>query len=330
MQMTNRRVITGVFFACLAVALTGCGTTDAKDSSNHTVKAASADAHAITVTDGTGAKVTLQKPATSFVCLDPSAIEMLKDLGEKDIAYDNGDQLFVKMVFGSYASKLKQIGGSWEQPNVEDILADHPDLVIGDAYPHAEIKPALKGVAPMYLISRSGGYKQSMQDFVNLGVLTGHKATAERDVKAFMQDLHTSVKASPKNETSLIIWGDSPTDFEVPTVDDPSASVLAAISKYPWGGKGAQGMNLSLDKILQVNPDVIFVESIAKLDNPKAPTLSSQLASNPLWAQLKAVKDHHVYEVNPEVWHSDRGGLGLEKILDQAMQKMYPSLHETK
>ncbi|GMA59612.1 ferrichrome ABC transporter substrate-binding protein [Alicyclobacillus fastidiosus] len=331
MKMTNKGVITGVISVCLALTLAGCGTTDSTNTTANTSQSTSTtgtNASTISVTDGTGAKVVLKKPATSFVCLDPSSIQMLKDLGvsQQDIAYGNGDLSFAQMVFGNNAKNMKSVGGSWEQPNVEDILADHPDLVIGDAYPHAQLKPALKGAAQMYLISRSGGYKQSMQDLINLGILTGHKATAEQDVNEFTKDLNADIKKSPKNQTSLVIWGDSPTSLSVPTIDDPSASVLAAISNYPWGGHGAQGMNISLDKILNVNPDVIFVESIARLDNPKAPTLSSQLASNPIWQQLKAVKEHRVYEVNPNVWHDDRGGMGLEQILNQAMPKLYPSL----
>ncbi|MCL6455021.1 MAG: ABC transporter substrate-binding protein [Alicyclobacillus sp.] len=331
--MFRRIAGVGTVIASLTFALAGCGAQGGQ--SNNTMNMTGTNMSGmsdtstdqkITVTDGTGAKVVLNNPATSFVCLDPSSIEMLKDLGETNIAYDHGDQSFVKMVFGADAKKLKMIGGSWMQPNVEDIVADHPDLVIGDAYPHAQLKAALKGVAPMYLISRSGGYKQSMKDLINLGILTGHQATAEREVNEFTAHLNSAMTKSPQNQTSLIIWGSSPTDFQVPTVDDPSASVLAAISKYPWGGHGAHGMSISLDQILKVNPDVIFVESIGRLDNSNAPTLTSQLASNPIWNQLKAVKDHRVYEVNPDVWHSDRGGLGLEKILDDAMPKLYPNL----
>lgn len=254
---------------------------------------------------------------------------MLKDLGETNISYDSGDKLFVQKLFGSADAKgLREIGGSWSKPDVEDVIASQPDLVIGDAYPHAELKPSLKGVAPMYLVSRAGGYQQSMKDFINLGILTGHEATAQKDVNLFMSDLQKDEKKSPKNQTSLIIWGNSPSDFSVPTADDPSASVLGAISKYPWGGHGAQGMTISLEDILKVNPDVIFVESLARLDNPSAVSLSSQLAANPVWDQLKAVKDHRVYEVDPDTWHSDRGGLGLKHVLDQAMPKLYPQLGE--
>lgn len=197
--MFQRITVVGTTVICLTLGLVGCGTQGGQSntSMNNAGGSNNASKQSIMVNDGTGTKVALSKPATSFVCLDPSSIEMLKDLGETNIAYDNGDQSFVKMVFGSDAKKLKMIGGSWMQPNVEDIVANHPDLVIGDAYPHAQLKAALKGVAPMYLISRSGGYQQSMKDLINLGILTGHKATAEKEVNEFMGHLHSAVKESP-------------------------------------------------------------------------------------------------------------------------------------
>jgi iron complex transport system substrate-binding protein len=322
--ISTKKTMFAVIAVALAATLCGCSTPGAPEAARSA--STRPESSPLSVVDGTGTTVELPQPASRFAVLDPSSIEVLKDLGEDDITYGSGERQFVQMVFGPAADRLHQIGGSWEQPDVEGIVASHPDLVIGDAYPHAQIKPALSGVAPMYLISRSGGYQQAMKDFINLGVLTGHEPLAQRNVNSFMDDLNAAVRKSPKNQTSLIIWGQSATDFSVPTQDDPSASVLGAISNYPWGGHGAQAMNVSLDSILEVNPDVIFVESLGRLDDPRAPSLSSQMAANPVWRTLKAVRDQRVYEVNPEVWHSDRGGLGLKKTLDQAMPMLYPGL----
>ncbi|HEU0256486.1 MAG TPA: ABC transporter substrate-binding protein [Microbacteriaceae bacterium] len=324
-----RRVLSAA--AVLAVpllALAGCSAGDGQAAAQPAASShpsAGAQGRAVSVVDGTGAKVSLSRPATRVVALDPSSIEVLHDLGVPHIAYDSSEPLFVKSLFGrTTGGGLTQIGGTWSKPDVEGIIAFRPDLVVGDAYPHAEIKPALKGVAPMYLVTRSGGYRQAMKDFRNLGILAGRQAVADKDVASFTADLARARGASPDDQTSLIIWGQSASSFQVPTVDDPSASVLAQVSKYPWGGSGAQGMSLSLEDILKVNPDVIFVESLARLANPHAPSLSSQMAADPLWRQLKAVKDHRVYDVDPDVWHDDRGGLGLKEILDQAMPLLYP------
>lgn len=306
----------------LLLAMTGCA------SSAAATPASTASAHPVSVVDGTGARVTLRHPADRVVALDPSSIEALHDLGVPHVAYDSSEPLFVQRLFGAKPSGLTRIGGTWSAPDVEGIIAFRPDLVVGDVYPHAQIKPALAGVAPMYLITRSGGYRQAMADVRNLGILSGREAQADEDIAAFTADLNRAEKASPHDRTSLIIWGDSPRDFQVPPLHDPSASVLAAVSDYPWGrtAQGAQGLSLSLEDILTVNPDVIFVESLQQLTDPHAPSLASQMATSPVWQQLKAVRDHRVYSVDPTVWHDDRDGLGLKKILDQAMPLLYPNL----
>ncbi|QYO67959.1 ABC transporter substrate-binding protein [Leptolyngbya sp. 7M] len=54
-------------------------------------------------------------------------------------------------------------------------------------------------------------------------------------------------------------------------------------------------MTVSLDHILQINPDVIFVQTYP----PSIAPLSQQLANQPRWKRLKAVQMGQVYEVDP-------------------------------
>lgn len=311
----------------LLLTVVGCGKQSSPAPTENNTQSQPSSAQHFTVTDGTKTQIDLTKPAKRFVCLDGSAIEMLANLGETDITFLPDLKTFAaySYVLGEKAKNITPIGGTWMQPNVEDIVAFKPDLVIGDAYPHVQLRKSLQGTASMYLFSRSGGYKQSLEDLKNLGVLTGHADKSKQISERIGKKIEDYASKSPKNVTSLIIWGTSDTNFQVPTVDDPSASLLSTVSNYPWGGNGAQGMKISLDQILKVNPDVIFVESLSSMDKGSnmAP-LSGQLAKNPLWGQLKAVKDHKVYEVDPYIWHVDRGAMGFEKIHDDAMPKMYP------
>ena len=47
--------------------------------------------------------------------------------------------------------------------------------------------------------------------------------------------------------------------------------------------------------------------------------LSKQLASNPVWSNLKAVKNKQVYEVNPSFYIFGRGTRSLSLALDDAI-----------
>jgi iron complex transport system substrate-binding protein len=283
----------------------------------------------LTVTDGTGAKITVAHPVTRVVALDGSAAVSMEELGlsPKNIAYGVSNKLLIDQTFGASAKEMTSTGGSWEQPNIEDIVAFHPGLVIGD-YGEGSIQQALKGVAPLYLIS-VGGYRQVVKDFLNFGVLTGRSSTAKKIAGTLNADISMAQMAASKAGTkpsSLIIWGGSPTNFQVPGVSDPSASLLASLGTYSMPNENGYS-SVSLQSILAKNPDYIFVETLTRASDPSAPALSTQLASNPVWSQLKAVKEHHVYEVNPLLWNYEEGNPGgLEQIVVQAMAKLYPGV----
>lgn len=326
--------ITGISLGVCLLSVVGCGTpsTSAVDNTN---SATSSSAQNIVVTDQTKTTLHLTRPATRFVCLDGAAIQMLVDMGvkAKNIAFLGSEKTFAQLPFvlGSQAKNSTIIGGTWQQPNVEDIVAFHPDLVIGDAYPHVQLRNALRGTAPMYLFSRSDGYKGSLQNLINVGILAGQANKAKQLANQIQRQINRDVQEVSnitKKRTSLIIWGYSTKSFQVAPIVDPSSSVLATVSQYPWGGQKAGGMSISLSKILQVNPDVIFVESFTRLQGSStAPLLSQELAKNPLWNQLKAVKNHRVYEVDPNIWQTDRSAMGLVKILNDAMPRLYPDLN---
>jgi iron complex transport system substrate-binding protein len=81
-------------------------------------------------------------------------------------------------------------------------------------------------------------------------------------------------------------------------------------------------MTRSLQQILTINPDVIFVQTYPPSRHP----LSQQLSGHPVWNQLKAVQAHQVYEVD-QFWHMGTGTRMLCLILNQLMDKMYPAKH---
>jgi iron complex transport system substrate-binding protein len=282
----------------------------------------------VTVVDGTGATITVTGPVTRVVALDGSAAVSFKELGlsPQNIAYGSSNKLLIDQVFGSAAKKMTATGGSWDTPNVEDIIAFHPSLVVADMG-EGGIQDGLKGVAPLYMLS-VGGYRQVLEDFLNFGKLTGRVATAQRLVSAFNTTMSADQKIAAKSSTkptTLIVWGSSLTNFQVPGTSDPAASLLDVYGKYAMPEEDGWS-SVSMQSILAANPDVIFVETLSRASHPSAPSLSSQLAKNPVWRQLKAVKDHHVYEVNPLLWNYEEGNPGgLQQILTQAVAKLYPA-----
>ncbi|WAL60358.1 ABC transporter substrate-binding protein [Thermocoleostomius sinensis] len=103
-------------------------------------------------------------------------------------------------------------------------------------------------------------------------------------------------------------------------------SWLQELAHYLWteptGNRIEPGlMNVSLDRILQGNRDIIFVQTYP----PSGAPLSQQLAKHPLWKQLKAMQTHQVYEVE-QFWHSGNGTRMIRLMLNQLLSVIYPQL----
>ena len=128
----------------------------------------------------------------------------------------------------------------------------------------------------------------------------------------------------------LIVFGGS-ANFNIFTQGSLFGSVLNAVNNYPWpalppGQIGSTSpepgaLQYSLEKILDKDPDILLMESAATGE-----PLSKQLAANPIWSQLKAVKTGQVYEVRRDIYVAGRGPRSLGIALDDTMNKMYPNV----
>ncbi|HJV17387.1 MAG TPA: ABC transporter substrate-binding protein [Bacillales bacterium] len=299
-----------------------------QSTSNHSDKQSDNLQQQVSVVDGTGQKITLEKPAKRIVEIRGSGLDMLAELGVKDVTTQIGYQELANYFFGKEKAKgFGKIRGSWIEPNIEDIIAAKPDLVIGGAYPHAELVNSLKGVAPVYLLTEKGHYMGAVRDLERLGVLTGKEKEAKQAINHFLTKLKEYKEKSPKNKSALVLMG-SDTNFNVYTETSRTGSLLAEVTNYPKILKGGNPKQyeipLSLEEILAINPDVLFMESLG--NEP----LSKQLSKNPVWSQLSAVKNNRVYEIDGKIWHSGRGTKGSSVILDHAMPLLYPEIFPKK
>jgi iron complex transport system substrate-binding protein len=313
------RAMAAVLLVSTLLALAGCtGTTSSRSSSPPSTS---------TVTDGSGASVTIKGTVSRVVCLTGICDDALLELGLRPVASREAgahDLLAQPQFLGAKAAgKIPTIGGSFGQENVEEVIAARPDLVVGLEGVHDGLRSAIEKAAPLYLVKASR-YQDSIDFLTWMGKVTGRERQADAAVKKF-QDKVDATKAKPSPLTSLAIGGVD-ANFDVNTDSSLLGSLLSLIGKYPWkdtaGGSHEPGTaTYSLEQILSTNPDVIFVETIQVTPTPPTP-ISKLLAGNPVWGQLKAVKNGHVVDVNALIWATGRGTRSLGIILDQASQKL--------
>jgi iron complex transport system substrate-binding protein len=287
-------------------------------------KSASPTGGDLTVTDATSTTLTLEKPAERVVCLVAQCEDILASLGIKPIAVNDAYGQDPNL-WGDEAKTFDKIGGSFKEPNLEDIAKETPDLVIGVANAHEQLRPAMEPIAPFY-ITNPGSYQDSIDDLKNIGLLTNHVDEATAAATAFTDKLAEYEAMAPETVSTVLIYGPAP-NFSVFTQGSLTPSVLTSIADYPIPAPpttpGASdhepgAIPGSLEQLLTIDPDTLLIASFGKNK------ISEQLAADPVWSQLSAVKNDRVYEVDPNYYVFGRGTISLSAALEDAMSKLYP------
>ena len=283
----------------------------------------------ISLMDGTGERLTFATPPVRVACLTEICPDIMAELGLEPVAVNDplsSDPRF----FGSRADEFRVIGGSFFEPNLEDIAASEPDLVIGLSGVHDGLRDALRPIAPLYIVNPLT-YEDSIGYLKEIGAAMGRPAEADEAAQRFLSKLEDYREHSPKNRIALVMWG-SDVNFGIDTEDALTGGLLAEVTVYPWpnpsldeGGHASGGLQFSLEGVLSVDPDVIFVQTIA-FPGFEPPPLAEQLAANPLWSELKAVQNGEVYPVSFGLWSTGRGTRSLGLVLDEAMPLLYPDV----
>ena len=283
----------------------------------------------ISLTDSTGEVLTFATPPVRAACLTEICADIMAEIGMEPVAVNDplsSDPRF----FGSKAEEFQLIGGSFFEPNLEDIAAAEPDIVFGLGGVHEGLRDALRPIAPLYIVNPAT-YEDSIGYLKDIGAAVGRSAEAEEAAQRFLSKLEDYKARSPKDRSALVMFG-TDVNFGIDTDGALTGGLLAEVTAYPWprqtneqGGHGPGGTQFSLEGVLEVDPDVIFVQTMS-FPGFQPPPLSEQLAENPLWSELKAVQNGEVHEVSFSLWSTGRGTRSLGLVLDEAMPLLYPDV----
>ena len=294
-----------------------------------TVAPPTATPSTVSLTDGAGERLTFETRPVRVACLTEICPDIMAELGLEPVAVNDPLSTDPRF-FGSRADEFRVIGGSFFEPSLEDIAASEPDLVIGLAGVHEGLRDALRPIAPLYIVNPLT-YEDSIQYLREIGAAMGHPAEAEEAAQRFLSKLEDYRTRSPKDRTALVMYG-SDVNFGIDTEGALTGGLLAEVTGYPWpnppldqGGHASGGMQFSLEGVLSVDPDVIFIQTIA-FPGFQPPPLAEQLAANPLWSELRAVQNSEVHEVSFSLWSTGRGTRSLGLVLDEAMPLLYPDV----
>ncbi|GAU69005.1 putative iron-siderophore ABC transporter substrate-binding protein [Streptomyces sp. NBRC 110611] len=204
------------------------------------------------------------------------------------------------------------------EPNLEKIASLKPDLILSSKVRHEKIYDKLKGLGiPTVFTETTGGpWKDNLK--VHAKAL-GMEKEADAALKSY------EGRAKALGEAIEKKYGKMPTASVVRFVAGPtrlyqrssySGVVLDDIGlKRPESQSSTDPKvtmkDVSAEQIDRADADLVFV---TLADDPQK-TQQKTVTSNPVWKDLKAVKDNKVFEVPDETWMSGIGVQAAEKML---------------
>jgi iron complex transport system substrate-binding protein len=274
-----------------------------------------------TFTDDNGKTLTIPQPPKRVVALSPSVVEILYAVGAPPVARVSS------ALYPEEAKALPAVGSSY-QPSIEQIAAQQPDLIIADQQiQRPDVIAELEKVAPVFAM-RVLTVDDLLKGLRTAGRIMGKAEQGERAAQA-IADKFAAVQAKlpAQRPTVFIMVGTAdaffaakPTSFVGDVVQRLGARNLVTEGPDTAGFPGFT--TYSLERLVQLDPDVILVATAAP---PNAPRASQVLAANPAWANLRAVKSGRVYEIDPVTLVQSAGPRVAQQI-DELARYLYPGV----
>ncbi|USB31590.1 iron-siderophore ABC transporter substrate-binding protein [Paenibacillus sp. YPG26] len=324
MFRSRKKTLWLIMLVVLAGALSACSTSGSKDTAVKTSgePAKTADTAKEIVINHAMGKETLKGVPQRVVVLDNGALDNLLALGVKPVGaptvqLEDPYPAYLK----SQAEGITNIG-TIDEPNLETIASLKPDLILGSKDTHEKIYDKLKQFAPtVYVESLGYTWKDNLK--LQASAL-GKEAEADKLLSAYTERLQqfkeqmgdklatTTVSVlRPRTDHVRIYLRQS---FSGVIVEDAGLKRPAAQQADEFASKATE------EQVADMDGDVILWFS-RDTDN----LLEGKLANNPLWKNLKAVKEKKVFEVDAELWLSGLGYQAANLVVDDLFKIFVPS-----
>ncbi|MFJ6084931.1 ABC transporter substrate-binding protein [Streptomyces sp. NPDC092369] len=302
-----RRSLTALAAVSAAVVLAGCGTTEPAATS------AEKSAKSITLTDASGAKVTLDGPAEKVVGTEWNVVESLVTLGVDPVGVADVKGYRTWDTAAPLKNTPKDIGTRGE-PSMDTIAALSPDLIVATTDLSAAAVKQLRKIAPVLEVRSAKSADQIGQMEENLDLIaeaTGTTAKADAAKKAFDTKVAEGKKALADAGLAgrRIAFADGwVASNQVSVRPYTGGSLLGAVNeaiglKNAWTLKGDAAYGLAATDVegLTSLGDVEFAYMGSKAEKASDP-FSNDLAKNAVWKSLPFVKKGNVHRLPDGIW----------------------------
>ncbi|NEB03710.1 iron-siderophore ABC transporter substrate-binding protein [Streptomyces sp. SID13726] len=302
----RRRLLIALAAAAAALALAGCGTTEpAADDT-------APSARSITLTDASGAKVTLDGPAEKVVGTEWDVVEHLVSLGVQPVGVADIKGYTAWDTAAPLTGSPKDIGTRGE-PSMDTIASLSPDLIVANDDLSDAVLKQLRKVAPVLEIRSARASDQIGQMETNLDLIAEATGTTDR-AETLKKDFDAKLAEGRKALADAglagrgIAFGDGyVASNQVSIRPYTSGSLIGDVNdaiglKNAWKAKGDEKYGLATTDVegLTGLGDVEFAYIGNDADGSDPFTVD--LAKNAVWKGLPFVKKGNVHRLPDGIW----------------------------
>lgn len=264
--------------------------------------------------------ITISKKPERIIVLEFGILDELKLLGVKPIGMGKSDN-----TEGQDPAHLLEFSkdivsvGTRDEPNLEAIAKLKPDLIIGDNSFVLNILPQLKKIAPTVLLNGIlGDPNEQIKNLKILAKITDTEEKVPDIIKHYEKIRYNALEISKKNKKQTVLIGYvTPSGiFRVLTSNAIATPILKELNKDNLIRETdvMHRIEITAEGVISKNPDQI---AILLTDGNMLPYY--KLASNPLWNEVRAVKENQIYFLDRNVWGKTHGIEALEIMYQEAI-----------
>lgn len=296
------------FFALLSILfLIGCSS-NTEESAIQNV----GDKNAIKIIDHAERTLFFSKPPERIVSLVQADMEIIHALGGSIV----GRPTVQGEIIPKELSNVTEVGNVHDI-DFEKVVSLKPDLVIGNAGINIKDVASLEALGLQVILTKGNSFEANVEMIEMYGDMLERQLQAKQLIenlesqKAVLEPLNDEVKA-------LIVFGSTesfmaalPTSLSGNLLEIAGGTNIAAglpgIERYP------EYAQLSMERVLQQNPDVIFFIAHGEPEAVRD-KFEAELKSNAAWSNLNALKNNRLIILPPELFSSNPGPRVVEAI----------------
>jgi len=266
----------------------------------------------VTITQTDGSQVTLPCHPRRIIAANSNAAEMMIAIGAQDMIVGVTQSTTNVSYIMEKIPQAENIG-DWQIPNIEKILALHPDAVIAYASSKPKNMDQLESANITVIYLDCFRLSTLAHDARALGTLTGHENEAEvyaRLVENTVADVTAKVRQIPEDSYPSV-YSESYTDFTAAGPGSGSDELLTlAGGKNIAADVAASSAKISTEWVVARQPAYI-IKVVSSGNSKPFSEIRAALVNRTGWDTIPAVKNDRVYLFANDIQYGPRAYIGL-------------------